>query len=145
MSRKLMTVLGLGLFACSCSSPDGADPAAKADFSTSEVPRETAPQSIAAPSPEVLALGLRAWDQGKCSKCHGANGKGGPRAPDLTDDQWIQCDGSIEGIQTVLNSGVPKERLHDPSRPFQMNPATNLIKDEQSIAALAAYVWSLSH
>ena len=80
-----------------------------------------------------------------CVKCHGATGVGSARAPDLTDSEWIHCDGSVEGIREVLVTGVSKERLHDPSRPFQMNPVTNLVQDEQAIAALAVYVWNLSH
>jgi mono/diheme cytochrome c family protein len=88
-----------------------------------------------------LAAGMAAWEQGMCSKCHGAAGEGGSRAPDLTDGEWIHCDGSVAGIRQVLVTGVPKDQMKDPSRPFAMNPATNLVSD---IDALAEYVASLS-
>ena len=96
------------------------------------------------PSPETLAAGEAAFTLGKCAKCHGADARGGPRAPDLTDDEWLHCDGSPADIETVLRAGVPREQMADPTRRFVMNPATNLVPDDQ-IAPLAAYVWSLSH
>jgi mono/diheme cytochrome c family protein len=94
-------------------------------------------------SAETLKAGKAAYVQGMCAKCHGEDGRGGARAPDLTDDEWLHADGSIESIRALLVSGVSRERMVDKSRPFAMNPATNLIGNE-SIDALAAYVWSLS-
>ena len=78
-----------------------------------------------------------------CAKCHGEDGTGGKRAPDLTDDEWLHADGSIDSIRKILRSGVPRGKLKDPDRPFAMNPATNLITDDEAIDALAAYVASL--
>ena len=99
--------------------------------------------SVSNESGNATSRGAEAYKIGMCTKCHRENGKGGPRAPDLTDDDWIHCDGSIAGIRKVLESGVPKEKLKDQDRPFQMNPATNLIHDEALIDALASYVHSL--
>lgn len=100
-------------------------------------------ESVSHESGDAANRGAEAYGIGMCAKCHRENGKGGPRAPDLTDDDWIHCDGSITGIRNVLVSGVPKEKLKDQDRPFQMNPATNLIHDEALIDALASYVHSL--
>jgi mono/diheme cytochrome c family protein len=104
-------------------------------------PPEPAPES---PAPERLAAGAAAFQTGMCFKCHGDDGSGTPRGPNLTDDVWDHCDGSTEGILAVLERGVPKHELKDPSRPFGMNPASNLIPDPDTRRALAEYVRSLS-
>lgn len=95
-------------------------------------------------SPAAMARGLKAYGVGFCAKCHQADGRGGGRGPDLTDSSWLHCDGSIAGIRGVLLTGVPQEKLKDPSRPFSMNPVTNLIPDEKQLSDLAVYVHSLS-
>lgn len=99
---------------------------------------------IASISTEQLALGESMWKQGMCYKCHRDDGTGGERAPDLTDSDWLHCDGSVEGILEVIIAGVGKDKMIDKSRPFSMNPATNLIKDEKQLEALAAFVWNMS-
>ncbi len=96
------------------------------------------------PSAKTLERGAEAFAAGSCAKCHMKTGRGGERGPDLTDDQWDHCDGSVAGILAVLKSGVPREKLRDPNRPFAMNPVTRLVPDEEDLAALAAYVWTLS-
>ena len=117
------------------------DPAGAKIAASSE--RGNEKESASNESSDSTNRGAEAYGIGMCAKCHRENGKGGPRAPDLTDDVWIHCDGSIAGIRKVLVSGVPKEKLKDQDRPFQMNPATNLIHDETLIDALASYVHSL--
>ena len=94
-------------------------------------------------SKDVLARGAAAFSKGTCAKCHGSNGKGTQRGPDLTDSKWLHCDGSVAGIRGVLASGVPREKLKDTSRRFGMNPATNLVA-ESELDALAAYVKQFS-
>ncbi len=94
--------------------------------------------------PAAIARGKSAYATGSCGKCHLSSGRGGVRGPDLTDGDWIHCDGGIEGIRKVLISGVPRNKLVDSGRPFAMNSATNLIKDDQQISDLAIYVHSLS-
>jgi mono/diheme cytochrome c family protein len=98
----------------------------------------------AAPTAELLVRGVAAFEKGMCSKCHEADGSGSARAPNLTDKDWLHCDGSVEGIHKVLLNGVPKDQLKDPNRPFAMNPVTNLVPEEVDLKALAAYVESLS-
>jgi len=98
-------------------------------------------------NPEQLAAavtrGAAAYNLGQCAKCHQQDGRGGARGPDLTDAEWLHCDGTVEGIRKVLVTGVPQNKLKDPNRPFQMNPATNLITDDSQLTDLAAYVQSL--
>lgn len=79
-----------------------------------------------------------------CVKCHQAGGRGGRRGPNLADDEWLHCDGSIEGIKKVILAGVPKNKLKNKAYPFAMNAATNLASNDKDLADLAAYVHSLS-
>lgn len=90
----------------------------------------------------VATSGVSAYATGFCAKCHGEDGTGSERGPDLTDDVWDHCDGSVAGIRQVLVTGVNKQQLTDSKRP-RMNPATNLVPAAQ-LDALAAYVKSLS-
>lgn len=92
----------------------------------------------------LLARGAAAWETGMCAKCHADDATGGDRAPDLTDDQWLHGTGSLDEIRALLDTGVPRDRLVDPSRPFPMNPVTRLVPDPADLDALAAYVLSLS-
>jgi mono/diheme cytochrome c family protein len=77
---------------------------------------------------------------GICFTCHMPGGVGGPLAPNLTDDEWINTDGSYEGIVQTVTTGVLEPEQH----PGLMLPkgGTN-ITDEQ-VRAVAAYVWTLS-
>jgi len=101
-------------------------------------------QGSSEPTPETLKAGADAYTSASCFKCHGADGTGGPRAPDLTDNEWVHCDGSIEGILGVLRTGVPQGSFVNKSYPFAMNPATESIQDDATLMALATYVHSLS-
>jgi mono/diheme cytochrome c family protein len=80
-------------------------------------------------------------DDGACWACHTQGGVGGPLAPDLTDDVWINIDGSYESIVRNVTSGVLEPKEH-PS-PMLPRGGTN-ITDEQ-VAAVSAYVWTLSN
>ncbi len=119
--------VGLGVMLSACASTqEGAESAA--------IP----------PSEETLALGAGAYRQAMCFKCHGDDGRGTARGPDLTDSEWLHTNGSVAGIETVMRQGVSKEKMKDSSRPFGMNPVTNMINDDATIEALAVYVKSLS-
>ncbi len=107
-----------------------------------------AAQSAAGMNPkelaEAVARGADAYNIGECGNCHESNGRGSLKGPDLTDNKWLHCDGSIAGIRKVLVSGVPQNKIKDPSRPFAMDPATNLISDQKQLSDLAVYVQSLN-
>lgn len=99
-------------------------------------------------SPEDLAAAI---SRGKtaftgangCTNCHQTNGRGGQRGPDLTDNTWLHCDGSIEGIKKVILAGVSTSKLKNPSFP-SMRASTSLVGQDEALADLAIYVQSLS-
>ena len=130
------------------------DEGAPADQDTALVPQTTAtPGTPAAPAgalteasitAEMLAFGDSIFEGqaagGLCYTCHGPDGKGGPLAPDLTDQQWLHGDGSLSFIAEVVRNGIAQPKQH----PAPM-PAFNATLNEQQVRAVAAYVYSLSH
>jgi mono/diheme cytochrome c family protein len=150
LSIVTSTLYTFALVACSGASDrtsDSADdPASTTAPSTLQSTDDANGESTAiAVTAEVLARGVRAWGQGNCTMCHGPQGGGNQMGPDLTDDQWDHCDGSIAGIREVLVAGVSRDQLADPSHMMPMESATKLVPDEADLDALAAYVWSLSN
>lgn len=130
---RIAFVLSVGALALTiggCASPSAP---ARASEASESIP------------PERLEMGRTAFGTAMCVKCHGEDGKGSEKAPDLTSGTWHHCDGSVEGILGVLRRGVAKADFADPSRPFGMQPATKRIQSEDELLALAQYVWSLSH
>lgn len=93
----------------------------------------------------MLEQGEKLFNEGSCARCHGEGGKGGPWAPDLTDEQWEQTDGSLEQIREVIFWGVRRRDFKDPSRRFEMNPSGGMNLEWDQMRALAAYVWSLEN
>ncbi|HEX6964208.1 MAG TPA: c-type cytochrome [Gemmatimonadaceae bacterium] len=79
---------------------------------------------------------------GTCQTCHGANEKGTPLAPDLTDNKWLTGDGSYQFIINTDTKGVP-----NPTPPYTapMPPMGGASLSPSQIDAVAAYVYSLSH
>lgn len=93
----------------------------------------------------LIETGRDKFAEGSCSSCHGDGGHGGRFAPDLTDDQWVQSDGGLEGIFDTIVWGVRERDFADPNRRFEMNPSGGMLLEWEDIGALAAYVWSLSN
>jgi mono/diheme cytochrome c family protein len=79
--------------------------------------------------------------RGNCATCHGANGKGGPLAPNLTDTTWLDTNGSYAGIAGLVKSGVPQPKQH----PAPMPPTGGANLSAIQVCAVAGYVYSLSH
>ncbi len=79
---------------------------------------------------------------GLCFTCHGADAKGGPLAPNLTDTAWLTGDGSYAFIQKRVTEGMPK-----PTAPYTapMLPMGGATLTPDQIKAVAAYVYTLSH
>ena len=44
----------------------------------------------------MIQTGDSIFNNESCVRCHGENGTAGRFAPDLTDDEWVQSDGSLE-------------------------------------------------
>jgi mono/diheme cytochrome c family protein len=80
---------------------------------------------------------------GLCHACHGQQGKGIPNlGADLSDDDWIHSDGSLDGIITTIKNGVSGDKS---TVGTTMPPKGGSAISDEQIKAVAAYVWSLSH
>lgn len=112
-------------------------------------PEGTNPDAGAAVPPgataAMVALGDRIYHGevggASCAGCHGANAKGGPLGPDLTDSKWLWSDGSWDGIAKTIMDGVPQPKEYRNGMPAKGGAE---LTDDQ-VKALAAYVWSLGH
>jgi len=93
----------------------------------------------------MLRTGEELYRDGTCKFCHGDDATGGRSAPDLTDTEWVQGDGSLQMIYEVIFWGVRRRDFADPNRPNQMNPAGGMDLDYNEMNALTAYIWSLSN
>ena len=77
---------------------------------------------------------------GICYTCHVREGGGGPLAPDLTDDVWLNIDGGYESIVEIITAGVPQPVEH----PGLMQPRAGMPLTDEQVRSLAAYVFTLS-
>ena len=95
-------------------------------------------------TPQMVALGDSIFKGqaagGICFTCHLPEAQGGPTGPNLTDEEWLNADGSLESIANVIRNGVPQPKQF----PAPM-PAFGQSFSEEQIRALAAYVYSRSH
>jgi mono/diheme cytochrome c family protein len=62
-------------------------------------------------------------------------------APNLTDSEWLNGDGSLAFIEHTVTTGVPQPKSH----PAPMPPMGGASLSPDQIKAVAAYVYSLSH
>jgi mono/diheme cytochrome c family protein len=80
---------------------------------------------------------------GLCHACHGQQGKGLPNlGADLSDDDWIHSDGSLDGIIATIKNGVSGDKS---TVGTTMPPKGGSAISDEQVKAVAAYVWSLSH
>ena len=92
--------------------------------------------------PKLVAQGRAIFTgAGNCQMCHGANAKGTPLAPDLTDATWLNIDGSYAAIAGLVNKGVPAPKKY----PAPMPPMGGASLAAGQVCAVAAYVYSLGH
>ncbi len=77
---------------------------------------------------------------GICHTCHMEDATGGPLAPDLTDEVWLNVDGEYGSIVEVIKTGVaqPIEALGS------MLPRAGMPLTDEQVEALAAYAYMLS-
>ena len=79
--------------------------------------------------------------RGRCLSCHGPRGSGNASlGPNLRDSVWVDGDGSVSGIEAVIQEGVAV-----PKAGTARMPAFGNQLDSMSIHRLAVYVYSLSH
>jgi mono/diheme cytochrome c family protein len=94
---------------------------------------------------EMVALGNRVYHGqvagATCAGCHGASAKGSPLGPDLTGKKYLWSDGSFKGIAKIIAEGV----AHPKNYRSPMPPKGGSQLTDDQLAAVAAYVWALSH
>ena len=140
------TSLLLILVLAACGGGDGAPPADEAQ-EPAPAAEETAAPAMDIELPEGVTAAMVTEGEavftgvGICFTCHLEGGVGGPLAPNLTDDVWLNIDGSYESIvQNVIN-GVPEPIEH----PGLMLPKGGAPITDEQVNAVAAYVWTLSN
>lgn len=77
---------------------------------------------------------------GICYTCHLMDAKGGPLAPDLTDDAWLNVDGEYLSIVELIKTGVSQPVEHAGA----MLPRAGMALTDEQVEALAAYSYMLS-
>ena len=96
-------------------------------------------------TPQMIALGDSIFRgqaaNGICYTCHGPEATGTQLAPNLTDSEWINTDGSLTGIANIVRQGVPQPKQFPAAMPPQGPP----LLSEQQVRAVAAYVYSKTH
>lgn len=78
---------------------------------------------------------------GNCYACHGSDAKGTAVAPNLTDGQWLDIDGSYAAITDLVRAGVP----HPKRFPAPMPAKGGAQLSAEQACAVASYVYSLRH
>jgi mono/diheme cytochrome c family protein len=128
-----------------CAQDEGGDQAATEDTGTAETAPAPAAPSAPAELPagvtqEMAAQGQQIFSAtGNCFTCHGPDAKGTALAPDLTDSNWLNADGTYSGIVQVVHTGVATPKQFPAPMPAMGGAA---LSDEQ-VNQVAAYVWSL--
>lgn len=95
-------------------------------------------------TPEMVAEGKTIFEStAPCFTCHGTDGSGTTLAPNLRDAQWLNTDGTLQGIESIVRNGVPQPKQF-PAPMLPMGGKTPPLTDQQ-VRAVSAYVYSISH
>lgn len=153
-TRSILATVILAATVAACSSGDETATTTTSDTTTNgaattvttqtmtttegAVPTAAMPKGVTA---EMIASGEKQFKGGVCIACHGADATGTAMAPNLTDSEWINIDGSYEAIEGVIKTGVAKPKSH----PAAMPPMGGAQLTDAQIDDIAAYVYSLSH
>jgi mono/diheme cytochrome c family protein len=146
-STRFSALFLLLAFAGACGGGEEGAPAAEEAPPAAEAttPAAAAASDMQLPegvTPEMVVHGEQIFTgAGICYTCHLAGGVGGPLAPNLTDDQWLNIDGSYPSIVQLVTTGVPEPKEH----PGLMLPKGGTNISDEDVRDVAAYVWSLSH
>jgi glucose/arabinose dehydrogenase/mono/diheme cytochrome c family protein len=96
-------------------------------------------------SPEQVALGERIFHGqaagGTCAGCHGVDAQGSEVGSNLASGHWQWSDGSVAGITRTIDNGVSKPKSHIGVMP----PKGGAQLSQTDVAAVADYVWAISH
>lgn len=77
---------------------------------------------------------------GMCFACHGMNGVGGPLAPALADNTWLNIEGSMDEIVEIITTGVATPIQYAAAMP----PRGGAPLTDEQVRDVAAYVYSIS-
>lgn len=144
----------LVLSACGGDAGDTGTPEDDADTGAPETPAQQTPAQQTPQSTvdanvdlpegvtqEMVAQGDQIFNQQICMSCHGVNGAGSVLGPALNDQEWLNTDGSYEGIMNIVRTGVA-----EPVEFQAPMPAMGGIQlSDEQIQQVAAYVYALSH
>lgn len=89
---------------------------------------------------DMVTQGKTVFETTTCWTCHGTDAAGGPLAPSLRDQDWLNNDGSYEGIVGIVRNGVPEPQEY----PGLMPPMGGAPLTDDQINHVAAYVYALS-
>jgi mono/diheme cytochrome c family protein len=78
--------------------------------------------------------------KGICHVCHGPDAKGTPLAPNLTDAEWLNGDGSEKMLIATIKAGVASPKKH----PAPMPPMGGAQLTDAEILSVARYILSLA-
>ncbi len=153
MTARLRTFASLAfaattVVACSRHGPAAGPAAGGAPVTgTSAAPR--GPAMPAGVTAAMITLGDSLYHANACARCHGRSGINGPNGPSLAKGdsvRWLHSSGTYEEIVATIIAGVPREKMVDQSRRFQMNPrGSNPPLSDEQVKAVAAYIWKLNH
>jgi mono/diheme cytochrome c family protein len=146
-TRLSAVLLMLALAACAQDSDQEDTAATGGEPAATSPTTETSPggtQTAGTPPQGATAEDVVAGQQiftaiGNCYTCHGPDAKGTALAPDLTDSEWLNIDGTFASIQTNVKNGVPVPKKH----PAAMPPMGGATLTDNQIRHVSAYVWSL--
>jgi mono/diheme cytochrome c family protein len=137
-----LALTGALLAGTACGDRGGAPPADTTQAAPAAAPE--APSTQPAGGPASVALGDSIFHgqvaNGICFTCHGQDAKGTQLAPNLTDGEWLNADGSLQSIADVITKGVPQPKKF----PGPMPPMGGASLTPEQVNAVAQYVHSLS-
>jgi cytochrome c5 len=139
---RLLSLAAASLIAFGCRSSGASSASAMPAGAPTPIATPALPTGV---TTAMVAQGDSIFNNRSCKNCHLAGGVGGPRAPSLTDAQWIHIDGSYDAIVKLVTTGFTKAEQIDKQYQFSMNPRGGINLTDGQIRSVAAYVWSLSH
>jgi mono/diheme cytochrome c family protein len=141
IGRGAVTFLIVAFAAC------GGGESADTSEAAAAAPAAEAAPAMSAELPEGVTMAMVTEGRelfngsGTCFACHGQDGAGSTLGPAFNDDEWLNADGTYESIIDVINSGVDQPKQY----PGVMLAKAGMSLTDEQVAALAAYVYSLSH
>jgi mono/diheme cytochrome c family protein len=126
------------LAACGDAQPDQAQPGAPAQQQQQVGANVQLPEGITL---EMVQQGKTVFETTVCFTCHGMDATGTALAPSLRDQDWLNSDGSFEGIMGVVRNGVAQPVQY----PAAMPPMGGARLTEDQIRDVSAYIYAISH